>query len=104
MACDGRPRAGLTRRDKQDKQGKQLDSHVPLADARAKLASCVGYAARQMWRRADLEDVDEIILVLLCEALQRIGNNYRPKERASASQTLRRAPSHIQDLVKSLET
>ena len=74
-----------------------------LTDVRCQLASCVGYASRQLWRRNDLEEIDEIVLDLLCEALQRIGHSYRPKEGMPAQQALKQAPSHIQDLVKSLE-
>ena len=74
-----------------------------LADTRLKLASAIGYAARRLWRRKDLEDVDTIILDLICEALQRIGHSYRPREGDGALQALARAPSHIQELVSSLE-
>ena len=51
-----------------------------LADARAQLISIVGYRFRKMWRRKDLEEVGNIIVDLLCEALQRTGHSYRPKE------------------------
>ena len=75
-----------------------------LTDVRCQLASsCVGYASRQLWRRNDLEEIDEIVLDLLCEALQRIGHSYRPKEWVLAKQALAQASTHIQDLVKSLE-
>ena len=58
-------------------RGKSFSEEPSLADLRFKLASNVGFAARRLWRRTDLEDFDEVILDLLCEALQRIGHNYR---------------------------
>ena len=76
---------------------------MPLADLRCKLAASVGFAARRLWRRADLESVDEVVLDLLCEALQRIGHDYRPKEGMPAAQALATAPSYIQELVQTLE-
>ena len=44
-----------------------------------------------------------LILDLLCEALQRIGHSYRPKEGEGALLALAKAPSHIKELVSSLE-
>ena len=76
---------------------------VPLVDTRHKLASHVAYAARQLWRRKDLEHADNIVLDLLCEALQRMGHMYRPDEGAPAQKALDHAPSYIKDLVKTLE-
>ena len=67
-----------------------------------RLASAIGYAARKLWRRKDLEPVDQVILDLICEALQRIGHSYRPREGEGARQALARAPTHIQELVSSL--
>ena len=90
-------------RKRHDNSGMQ-DKNKTLADASAQLASSVGYVSRQMWRRNDLEEVDEIILDLLCEALQRIGHSYRPKEGYTAKQALQKAPTHIQELVATLET
>ena len=80
-----------------------MDYVETFADTRFKLASTIGYAARKMWRRKDLEDIDNIILDLLCEALQRIGHSYRPREGEGALQALAKAPSHIKELVSSLE-
>ena len=98
VTCEGKGIGGSRARGK--------SPHVrqkSLTDVRCQLASCVGYASRQLWRRKDLEEIDEIVLDLLCEALQRIGHSYRPKEGMPAQQALKQAPSHIQDLVKSLE-
>ena len=74
-----------------------------LADIRMKLASTIGYAARRLWRRKDVEEIDRVILDLICEALQRIGHSYRPKEGEGALRALAQAPSHIKELVSSLE-
>ena len=95
------PRRAFQRR-RHNQGGKQAKAET-LADARAQLASSVGYACRKLWRRKDIEEVDSIILDLLCEALQRIGHSYRPREGDSAKQALQKAPSHIQDLVATLE-
>ena len=98
VVCEGKCKGGTW--------AKRKTPHVrqkSLTDVRCQLASCVGYASRQLWRRNDLEEIDEIVLDLLCEALQRIGHSYRPKEGMPVQQAIQQAPSHIQDLVKSLE-
>ena len=83
-------------------RGKPPVEEPTLADLRLRLASSVAFAARRLWRRADLEGSDEVVLDLLCEALQRIGHQYRPKEGEPAVQALASAPSHIRELVQSL--
>ena len=68
LGCE--PRRAKQR--KRHNEGGKQEICKALADARAKLASSVGYACRKLWRREDIEEVDRIILDLLCEALQRI--------------------------------
>ena len=48
-----------------------------IADARMRLASHLGYAARKIWRRHDLDSKDEIVLDLVCEALYSIFTNFK---------------------------
>ena len=74
-----------------------------IADARMRLASNLGFAARKLWRRNDLDIMDEVILDLVCEALVRLGQSYRPKEGGTlAKENLARAPTEIQEMIESL--
>ena len=43
------------------------------------------------------------MLDLISEALQRMGQSYRPKEKAPARESLDSAPTHIRELVRKLE-
>ena len=74
-----------------------------LAELRIRLAAAVGYAARRMWRLAHLPTEDEVILDLLCEALVRMGELYRPREAQPAASALASAPRHIAQLIKQVE-
>ena len=74
-----------------------------LAEVRHKLAAAVGFAARKLWRRRDLETEDELILDLLVEALDRMGRLYRPRTAAHAAAALASAPPHVGALVARLE-
>ena len=56
-SCEGKGTGGSRARRK--------TPHVrqkSLTDVRCQLASCVGYASRQLWRRKDLEEIDEIVM------------------------------------------
>ena len=77
-------------------------ARMTLPDARRKLAAALGYAGRSLWRRDDLEEHDKIVLDLVVEALDRLGRLHRPDENVAATQALRDAPSHVQELVAKL--
>ena len=77
-------------------------ARMTLPDARRKLAAALGYTGRSLWRRDDLEEHDKIVLDLVVEALDRLGRLHRPNENVAATQALRDAPSHVQDLVAKL--
>jgi len=53
---------GIGLRERRRRQGRTMQTTVgnvaTLADTRLKLASAIGYAARKLWRRKDLEDID----------------------------------------------
>jgi len=75
-----------------------------LPDLRAKLAAAVAFAARRLWRfDGQLQQVDEVVLDLLVEALQRLGQASRPTASCPAKVALAAAPRRIQELVERLE-
>ena len=73
-----------------------------LAAMREKVAAAVGFAARRMWRRKDLQDKDLVILDLLVEALARLGQLYGPRAGQPAAAALAAAPPRIGELVAKL--
>ena len=76
---------------------------VELPELRRRLAAAVGHAARRLWRRPDKEEVDDVVLDLLVEALHRMGRALRPRDGEPARAALAAAPAHIQALVARLE-
>ena len=48
-----------------------------ITDVRCRIAAQVGYAARRLWRRADLTAADNVILDLLTEALGHLGQKVK---------------------------
>ena len=75
---------------------------APLAEHRWKVAASLGYAARRLWRRSDLEEADLVVLDLVCEALSRLGHLLRPKEGQAAVEVLASAPRHYQEVASKL--
>ena len=71
-----------------------------MAELRVKLAGAVGFAARRMWRRSELEEADLIVLDLLVEALARMGRLCGPRAGAPAADSLAAAPRHVKELVE----
>ena len=47
---------------------------------RARLAAALAHVGRRMWRRSDLTQSDKVILDLLSEALQRLGQQLKPMD------------------------
>ena len=47
---------------------------------RARLAAALAHFGRRMWRRSDLTQSDKVILDLLSEALQRLGQQLKPMD------------------------
>ena len=82
---------------------KSLNRSTHLPHLRRSLAAAVGYAARKLWRRKDLEEIAEVVLNLLMEAVQRMGRKYGPSEGLGADQALAQAPRHTQQLVNRIE-
>ena len=73
-----------------------------LVDARARVAAALGATCRRLWRRKDIEQVDEIVLDLVAESLVRLGSDVHPSSGKSPAVVLRKAPSRVADLVSHL--
>ena len=75
----------------------------PLHDDREALAKSLAVCARRLWRRGDREDLDNIVLDLVVEALHRLGNGIRPKAGKSAAAVVSQAPLRVQELLGVLQ-
>jgi len=98
MACEAGASLPGASAAKVGQQRRRTGPVESLAAARCRLAGALGAAGRRLWRRKDLEVVDEVVLDLVVEALFRIGNLVRPAGRWAAAD----APPHIQELVAKL--
>jgi len=83
-------------------RGPSMSAALSLPEARRRLAAAVGFAARRLWRLPCVEEEDQVVLVLLVEALARMGRLYRPSEGRQAAQALAAAPPQVAALVGKL--